>query len=68
MSEKPISCRIICFIYTLFLFAFWIFAQTHLGHAAMARIKDIVDIQGVRGNDLVGYGLVVGQQIRYTVL
>ncbi|MEM6602681.1 MAG: flagellar basal body P-ring protein FlgI [Pseudomonadota bacterium] len=29
-------------------------------HASTARIKDIVDIQGVRGNDLVGYGLVVG--------
>lgn len=28
--------------------------------ASTARIKDIVDIQGVRGNDLVGYGLVVG--------
>ncbi|MEO1120661.1 MAG: flagellar basal body P-ring protein FlgI [Pseudomonadota bacterium] len=24
------------------------------------RIKDLVDIEGVRGNDLVGYGLVVG--------
>lgn len=24
------------------------------------RLKDIADIQGVRGNDLVGYGLVVG--------
>lgn len=28
--------------------------------AAPARIKDIVDIDGVRGNDLLGYGLVVG--------
>lgn len=28
--------------------------------AATARIKDLVDIDGVRGNDLVGYGLVVG--------
>jgi flagellar P-ring protein precursor FlgI len=28
--------------------------------AASVRIKDIVDVQGVRGNDLVGYGLVVG--------
>jgi flagellar P-ring protein precursor FlgI len=27
---------------------------------AEVRIKDIVDIEGVRGNDLVGYGLVVG--------
>ena len=30
------------------------------GYAAEARIKDLVDIDGVRGNDLVGYGLVVG--------
>ncbi|MEM8791485.1 MAG: flagellar basal body P-ring protein FlgI [Pseudomonadota bacterium] len=34
-----------------------------LSHAAQAtevRLKDIVDFDGVRGNDLVGYGLVVG--------
>jgi flagellar P-ring protein FlgI len=30
------------------------------GWAATARIKDLVDVDGVRGNDLVGYGLVVG--------
>lgn len=29
-------------------------------HGAAARIKDIVDIEGVRENQLVGYGLVVG--------
>ena len=28
--------------------------------AANVRIKDLVDFDGVRGNDLVGYGLVVG--------
>lgn len=28
--------------------------------AASIRIKDLVDFDGVRGNDLVGYGLVVG--------
>ena len=28
--------------------------------AATARIKDIVSIEGVRDNQLVGYGLVVG--------
>lgn len=27
---------------------------------AQARIKDLVEFEGVRGNDLVGYGLVVG--------
>ncbi|WP_155913581.1 flagellar basal body P-ring protein FlgI [Asticcacaulis sp. AC466] len=31
------------------------------GHAnAGSRIKDIVDVEGVRGNQLVGYGIVVG--------
>lgn len=29
-------------------------------HAAPVRIKDLADFDGVRGNDLVGYGLVVG--------
>jgi flagellar P-ring protein FlgI len=29
-------------------------------HAYTTRIKDIVDIEGVRANQLVGYGLVVG--------
>ncbi len=29
-------------------------------NAAEVRIKDLVDFDGVRGNDLVGYGLVVG--------
>jgi flagellar P-ring protein precursor FlgI len=29
-------------------------------NAASARIKDIVDIEGIRDNQLVGYGLVVG--------
>jgi len=28
--------------------------------AAPVRIKDLVEFDGVRGNDLVGYGLVVG--------
>ena len=28
--------------------------------AQSVRIRDLVDFDGVRGNDLVGYGLVVG--------
>jgi flagellar P-ring protein precursor FlgI len=37
-------------------------AALALAGAAVAnpRIKDLVEIEGVRGNDLVGYGLVVG--------
>lgn len=31
-----------------------------LADAASVRIKDLVEFEGVRGNDLVGYGLVVG--------
>ncbi len=31
-----------------------------LAHATPIRIKDLVEFDGVRGNDLVGYGLVVG--------
>lgn len=30
------------------------------GTSPLPRIKDLVEIEGVRGNDLVGYGLVVG--------
>ena len=43
-------------------FAIAIFAVfLHASSASAAvRIKDLVDIEGVRGNDLVGYGLVVG--------
>lgn len=36
------------------------FLQVDAAYASTARIKDIVDIEGVRDNQLVGYGLVVG--------
>ena len=43
----------------------WIFAcllsfLPLAAHAGLIRIKDLVEFDGVRGNDLVGYGLVVG--------
>lgn len=41
--------------YLLILLALPIIAQ-----AAPIRLKDLVEFDGVRGNDLVGYGLVVG--------
>lgn len=40
--------------------AFCLIICVHSTFASVARIKDIVDVEGVRGNDLVGYGLVVG--------
>ena len=39
--------------------AFCLFA-TLSGAQANSRIKDIADIEGVRDNPLIGYGLVVG--------
>ena len=40
--------------------AFCLFLIAAAASAAPVRIKDLVEFDGVRGNDLVGYGLVVG--------
>ncbi|MDJ0825789.1 MAG: flagellar basal body P-ring protein FlgI [Rhodobacter sp.] len=42
------------------LLCLFLFALTGAAAAAPVRIKDLVEFDGVRGNDLVGYGLVVG--------
>ncbi len=44
-------------LWMCFLLSLSIFNTT--AHATV-KIKDIVDVEGVRGNDLVGYGLVIG--------
>lgn len=33
-----------------------------MAHGQAVRLKDLVDVEGVRGNDLIGYGIVVGLQ------
>ncbi|PHR91192.1 MAG: flagellar biosynthesis protein FlgA [Robiginitomaculum sp.] len=43
------------FISSLLLWA-CAFSTAH----AQVKVKDLVDVEGVRGNDLVGYGLVIG--------
>lgn len=45
--------------YLLFLLVFLQFTAPQC-FSAEARIKDLTEVGGVRGNDLVGYGLVVG--------
>ena len=40
-------------------FLFWAFSVS-LAFGGAVRIKDLVEFDGVRGNDLVGYGLVWG--------
>lgn len=47
-------------IFAVFVFAIFSIAMVWSAHAKTSRIKDIVDIEGVRDNQLVGYGLVVG--------
>lgn len=46
-------------IRTAFLFLLLIFSFSSVA-SAMVRIKDIADIRGIRSNQLVGYGIVVG--------
>lgn len=44
---------------------FFLILLTLLSASATAqtvRLKDLVDVEGVRGNDLIGYGIVVGLQ------
>ncbi|MGD8469372.1 MAG: flagellar basal body P-ring protein FlgI, partial [Desulfobacterales bacterium] len=45
----------------IFIF-FWVLAtfMVSIPETHAVRIKDIADIKGVRSNQLVGYGLVVG--------
>ena len=49
-------CRFVTLALTLFVLGFSVPAQA----VGTSRIKDIVDIEGVRDNMLIGYGLVVG--------
>jgi flagellar P-ring protein precursor FlgI len=50
----------LCILLTLAPSAFA--SDTETPHFALARIKDIASIEGVRDNQLVGYGIVVGLQ------
>jgi flagellar P-ring protein precursor FlgI len=54
MSQRPVK-----FFATILLACVLAFTAAP-AHAKTTRIKDIVDIEGVRENQLVGYGLVVG--------
>jgi len=48
------------FLKGFFAFVFMALASMEAAAETRVRIKDIVEFEGVRGNDLVGYGLVVG--------
>lgn len=44
------------------LLLFWLVSLAGFAHAE--RIKDVASVDGVRVNQLVGYGLVVGSTLR----
>jgi len=60
LGPPPSPARLMAHLATLLL-ALWLALNLVMPALAVeARIKDLVNFQGVRGNDLVGYGLVVG--------
>jgi len=59
--QKRIVTELILTLLGIAVIATMILASfSSLAHAKTTRIKDIVDFEGVRDNQLVGYGLVVG--------
>ena len=59
---RPIQQRQMKLVYALAFLSGMLFMALTMNpaYASGARIKDIVDIEGVRENQLIGYGLVVG--------
>jgi flagellar P-ring protein precursor FlgI len=61
-NKQKRSSRVgmIALLWASFLLCLVWFGSSVTAQAATTRIKDIVDIEGVRDNVLIGYGLVVG--------
>ncbi len=55
--RRPNRTPALAWALSALLLAAWVWPQAA---AAQARIKDIADFEGIRDNQLVGYGLVVG--------
>jgi flagellar P-ring protein precursor FlgI len=55
LLQIPWPCKMIVAVFVVVASAIFLITDAHA-----ARIKDIADIKGVRQNQLVGYGLVVG--------
>ncbi|VAW22566.1 Flagellar P-ring protein FlgI [hydrothermal vent metagenome] len=59
-QQLKTTLKAICFTLAFLMGSFTILVPLSKAQSAGARIKDIVDIEGVRENQLIGYGLVVG--------
>lgn len=55
LGYQPLEARAVSFVFILILFILWPFAD-----ADAVRLKDVAAVKGVRANQLIGYGLVVG--------
>jgi flagellar P-ring protein FlgI len=55
MMLRRVSCALLCGLLALAMTV-----ADGAAQSAKVRIKDLVEFDGVRGNDLLGYGLVVG--------
>jgi flagellar P-ring protein FlgI len=62
MLSRNLYVRGALFLTTLVTFTFGVFASDPPIVPRQARIKDISSIEGIRDNQLVGYGIVVGLQ------
>ncbi len=63
MADKPFlkaKTALLALAAAALLAAFPFAATTPAAAAQSVRLKDIADVEGVRDNQLVGYGLVVG--------
>ena len=59
-ARKALKLGVAHAVLGVLVFALFSVFMVWQAHAKTSRIKDIVDIEGVRDNQLIGYGLVVG--------
>lgn len=60
-APTAVSLAALSLFFSLFLLPATTFAQTNKNDDRLTvRVKDIAEIEGVRGNQLIGYGLVLG--------
>ncbi|MGI4756695.1 MAG: flagellar basal body P-ring protein FlgI [Janthinobacterium lividum] len=62
MAKTPILCNRTISRLLLLLALIYIPVQAFAGSVHEVRVRDITEVQGIRENQLIGYGLVVGLQ------
>lgn len=62
LNLLPSFLHLLGLLFFLLIFAFWtsVAMAQKSDESLTVRVKDIADIEGVRGNQLLGYGIVIG--------